>query len=83
MKNAKYLNKFVDDLYFHKDIVLKKLKEYPKYTPHLEEVLSKEYKDESYEIPKDEATCKELTDFIFWYSLGFDVDSTVKKVGEK
>jgi hypothetical protein len=46
-------------------------------------VLSKEYKDESYEIPKDETTCKELTDFIFWYSLGFDVDSTVKKAGEK
>lgn len=78
MEQAKYLKKFVNDLYSDKAMVLRKLKDYPKYSEKLETIIENSH-NENFEIPKDVDTCKELTDFIFWYSLGIDVNSVVKE----
>ena len=57
-------------------MVLRKLESYPKNSKVLENVLKNASED--FEIPKDVNTCKEIVDFIFWYSLGLEVDASVK-----
>lgn len=80
METAKYLQTFVDDMYNNQTGVLQKFEKYPKRSCSLREVL--EQPIDSFTLPKEIQLTKELTDFIFWYSTGLEVDSTVERKHE-